>query len=85
MLLQACTYYLNIDRWALLKIRPAQMFFSNGMFQVKGVIIKFSQRNFLKADVRKDTKGSHKRPLVTGSRNVCATLLFAHEPEEENI
>ena len=47
--------------------------------------IKFSDLTFAKADINKDTNKSRKRPLVSGTRNFCATPIFAHSPKEEKI
>ena len=47
--------------------------------------IKFSELQFYKADVRKDDKGCRKRPVVGGSRDYCATPMFAFEPSESKI
>ena len=46
------------------------------------VKIEFSGLQFYKAVVRKNDKGCRKRPAVSGSRNYCATPMFAFEPSE---
>ena len=47
--------------------------------------LKFSELTFLKADLKKDTENTRKRPLVTGNRNFCATPVFAHKPLPEKL
>ena len=44
--------------------------------------IKFSELQFFKADVRRDDKECQKRPVLGGSRDYCATPMFAFEPSE---
>ena len=44
--------------------------------------IKFSELQFYKADVRKDDTGCRKKTVVSGSRDYCATPMFAFESSE---
>ena len=39
----------------------------------------------MKADLKKDTENTRKRPIATGNRNFCATPVFAHKPLPEKL